>query len=62
MIKNGDGVVSTLNREPLVHCFQAIAGDGHVHPEFRELPTNMEKQTNIRLITLHPIHDHSQLE
>lgn len=38
MIKYGDGVVSPLNREPLVHSFQAIAGDGHIHPKFRELP------------------------
>lgn len=38
MIKYGDGVVSTFNREPLVHCFQAITGDGHIHTEFRELP------------------------
>ena len=61
MIKDSNGVVSTLNREPLVHCFQAIAGDGHVHPELRELPNDIGKKQQ-RLIILHSIHDHCHLE
>jgi hypothetical protein len=38
MVKNGNGIVATLDRQPLVHGFLTVVRNHHIHPELCQLP------------------------
>jgi hypothetical protein len=38
MVKDGNGIVTSFDREPLVHSFLTVGGNHDMHPKLGQLP------------------------